>query len=123
MRVELRKLANGDQYYSFVYCQSGKRIRLKKEDHPQFETRQEAEEWAKSKEAEYESARARALRRLKWKNQYYQFSKIVDEYINHCKKVQPNSWMNTEFNLNNYIMPFFLDVKKSNNPNNWSLFF
>jgi integrase len=123
MRVELRKLANGQTYYSFVYCNGPKRIRLKKGDHPQFKTREEASEWAKSKEADLESARARVLQRLKWKTQYYSFAKISDEYINHCKKVQPNSWKNTAFYLDQYVFPYFLEVKKSNNPNNWSLHF
>lgn len=62
-------------------------------------------------------------KRSLWRTQFYEFSKLSDEYIEHCKKVQPNSWKNTEFYLNHYVLPFFLDVKKSNNPNNWSLFF
>jgi len=123
MRVELRKRANGDEYFSFVYWDGEKRIRLKKDDHPQFGTWDEAEAWAKAKEAEYESARSRIIRRLKWRTQFYEFSKLADSYIDSCKKTQPNSWKNTEFYLSHYVLPFFLDVKKSNNPNNWSLFF
>jgi len=123
MRVETRKRANGQEYFSFVYWDGENRIRLKKNDHPLFKTRREAEEWAKAKEAEFESARSRIIRRLQWKTQYYEFSKLSEDYICQCKKVQPNSWRNTEFYLNHYVLPFFLDVKKSNNPNNWTLFF
>lgn len=123
MRVEIRKKANGEQYFSFVYWDGEKRIRLKQSEHPKFNTIEEATEWAKAKEAEFESARSRIIRRLKWRTQFYEFSKLSDGYIDHCKKVQPNSWKNTEFYLNHYVLPFFLDVKKSNNPNNWSLFF
>lgn len=123
MRVECRKLANGDHYYSFVYSQDGKRVRLKKDSHPHFKTRHEAEQWAKAKESELECAKSRVIRRLQWKTQFYEFAKIADDYIEDCKKTQPNSWKNTEHALHQYVYPYFLDVKKSNNPNNWSLHF
>jgi site-specific recombinase XerD len=123
MRVECRKLANGEQYFSFVYAQDGKRVRLKKESHPLFKTRAEAEQWAKAKEAEFECHKARIIRRLQWKTQFYEFTKISENYIEDCKKTQPNSWRNTEFYLHHYILPYFLEIKKSNNPNNWSLHF
>lgn len=123
MRVETRKLSNGSQYYSFVYWDGDRRIRLKKDEHPHFEKYEDAVEWSKAKEAELESAKSRILRRLKWKTQYYEFAKISDGYIEDCKKLQPNSWKNTEFYLHQYVFPFFLDIKKSNNPNNWSFHF
>jgi len=123
MRVEARKLANGDQYFSFVYWDGEKRVRLKKDACPTFESREKAEEWAKAKEGEFECTKARIIRRLQWKTQFYEFTKISDDYIEDCKKIQPNSWKNTEFYLHQYIFPFFLDIKKSNNPNNWSLHF
>lgn len=46
-----------------------------------------------------------------------------DGYIEYCKKTQPNSWKNSRFDLENYVIPYFLEVKKSNNPNNWLLHF
>jgi integrase len=123
MRVETRSHASGEKYFSFVYWDGEKRIRLKQSEHPKFLTRDAAQEWAKAKEAEFDCAKARILRRLAWRTQYYEFSKIADSYIEHCKKVQPNSWANTAIYIDQYIFPFFLNLKKSNNPNNWSLFF
>lgn len=123
MRVEARKLANGEQYFSFVYWDGEKRVRLKKDECPHFSNREKAEEWAKAKEAEINTAKSRIIRRLQWKTQYYQFAKLSDDYIEYCKKTQPNSWKNSKFDLENYVIPYFLDVKKSNNPNNWSLHF
>ncbi len=123
MRVETRNRANGDEYFSFVYWDGERRVRLKKQEHPHFDSRDQAEEWAKAKEAEFESAKSRIIRRLKWKSQYYEFAKISESYADYCKKIQPNSWKNSIFYLNHYVLPFFLDVKKSNNPNNWSLHF
>lgn len=123
MRVECRKLANGKHYYSFVFWDGEKRVRLKKDECPHFEKREDAVQWAKAKEAEIDSAKSRVMRRMQWKTQYYQFSKISDSYIENCKKTQPNSWKNTAFYLEQYVLPYFLDVKKSNNLNNWSLHF
>ncbi len=123
MRVEERKLSNGSSYFSFVYWDGEKRVRLKKEECPHFNSRDKAVEWAKAKEAEINTVKSRIMRRLQWKTQYYQFSKLSDEYIEYCKKTQPNSWKNSQFDLENYVIPFFLEVKKSNNPNNWSLHF
>ena len=123
MRVECRKLFNGSQYFSFVYWDGEKRVRLKKDEHPHFDSREKAEQWANAKEAEINTAKSRIMRRLQWKTQYYQFTKLSDDYIEYCKKTQPNSWKNSKFDLENYVIPFFLEVKKSNNPNNWSLHF
>ncbi len=123
MRAELRKRANGESYFSFVYYNGEKRIRLKKEEHPVFTNWNDAEAWAKAKEAEYDSTRSRIIQRLKWKTQFYEFAKLSNEYIEYCKKTQPNSWKNTEFYLEHYVIPFFLDIKKINNPNNWSMYF
>ena len=123
MRTELRKLANGEEYYSFVYYDGEKRIRLKKSSHPLFTKRDDAEAWARAQEGIHESAKARIIRRLEWKTQYYKFAKLSEDYIESCKKTQPNSWKNTEFYLEHYVMPYFLEVKKTNNPNDWSMYF
>lgn len=123
MRVETRTRASGKKYYSFVYWDGDRRVRLKLSDHPQFDSLAEAQQWAKAKEAEIDSAKSRILRRLKWKTQYYEFSKVTDQYIDQCKKEQPNSWKNTVIYLEHYVLPYFLNIKASNNPNNWPLFY
>lgn len=123
MRVEKRKLADGKYYYSFVYWNGKKRVRLKKSEHPHFVDYEKALEWSKSKEAEINSVKSRIQKRLEWKTQYYNFSKLSDQYLVYCKKAQTNSWKNTALYLEHYVIPFFLEIKNSNNPNNWSLFF
>ncbi len=123
MNVEKRKRAGGKISYSFVYWDDGKRIRLKKSEHPEFDNYEDALSWAKSKEAEFDSMKARALRRLEWRKKYYDFSILAKEYIQSCKKTQVNSWRNTEFYLYNYVIPFFLNTKSCNNPNSWSLYY
>jgi hypothetical protein len=94
MRVEARKLSTGEQYFSFVYWDGERRVRMKKGECPHFTSREKAEEWAKAKEAEINTAKSRIMRRLQWKTQYYEFSKLSDAYILYCKKTQPNSWKN-----------------------------
>lgn len=123
MTVETRKRANGETYFSFVYWDGDKRVRLKQDSHPQFKTYEEAKQWANSKTAEVECAKARAMKRLEWRSMYYDFAKIADQYAEWCKKEQPNSWNNTIFYLEHYIIPFFLTIKAANNVNNWSMYF
>lgn len=123
MRVEQRKLSNGSSYFSFVYWDGDRRVRLKKDEHPYFESREKAEEWGRAKEAEIETTKGRILRKLKWKTQFYEFVKLSDDYIEYCKKKQPNSWTNSKINLQQYVLSFFLEIKKSNNVNNWPLHF
>jgi hypothetical protein len=42
IRVDSRKLKKGTQYFSFVYWDGQKRVRLKKEEHPHFESKEKA---------------------------------------------------------------------------------
>ena len=123
MHTEQRKRANGTIYYSIVYWDGPKKVRLKQTEHPRFKSQEEAITWAHSKTAEYDSMKARALRRLEWKNKYYDFQEIAREYLEFSKNSQPNSWKNTEFYLYHYVLPFFLGIKDCNNPNNWSLYY
>lgn len=123
MRVEKRTYSNGTEYYSIVYYDGQKKVRLKQSEHPSFQSYQEAKSWADAKTAQHDCLKARAQRRLEWKTQYYNFDELSEEYIKSCKKSQPNSWKNTQIYLYHYIFDFFLNYKKENNPNNWSLYF
>lgn len=42
MRVEARKLASGEHYFSFVYWDGERRVRLKKDECPYFVSREKA---------------------------------------------------------------------------------
>ena len=121
--VETRKRAKGEVGYSIVFWDGKKRVRLKKDSHPNFNSLEEAQEWDRANEAIRDSVKTRIIQRLQWKTQYYKFTKLSEDYIENCKKTQPNSWKNTQFYLEHYVMPFYLEVKKSNNPNNWSMHF
>ena len=121
MYVQEKKTKSGS-YYSFTYYdKSGRRIRLKKSQHPHFTNREEAEEWAKSQRAYEASVKAKAEQRLAWKNKYYEFKSLSEKYEKFQKKQAPNSWKNNMLYLEHYVLPYFLDMKKANNANFWHL--
>lgn len=123
MKIETRKYSTGQIYYSIVYFDGHKKIRLKQSEHPKFSSIDEAKSWADSKAAQFDCMKARAQKRLEWKTKYYNFSKLADQYEINCKKEQPNSWRNTSFFLHHYVFHFFLDIKNANNPNLWPMYF
>ena len=123
MNAEQRKTKAGNIYYSFWYWDGKKKVRLKQSEHPQFETIKDAKEWAQIKAADFDTQKARALRRVEWKKKYYNFSKLTEEYIEYYKKKFPNSWKNTQFYLYHYVVPYFLENKGCNNPNQWPTYF
>lgn len=120
MYIHKRKDRRGNFYYSFSYrAPDGKRIRLKKSEHPLFDKREEAESWAKSQEAFRTSQKARVERKLAWKRQYYQFDVLLSQYKQWQVKKAPNSWESNVFFLELFIFPFFLGEKKCSNANDW----
>ena len=123
MNVEIRKRKDGTQYFSFLFWDGKKKVRLKRDEHPDFQTIIEAQKFANAKSAEYDCAKAKARQRLEWKNKFYKFKEFSNDYIKYCKSAQPNSWQNTERYLHHYVLYYFLDIKNSNNPNNWYLFY
>ena len=123
MYVHKRKTKAGE-YYSFSYYdKEGKRIRLKKSQHPHFTDYDDALAWAKSQDAYRASMKAKAEQRLAWKNKYYEFNELFTKYESYQKKQAPNSWRNNMLYLEQYIFPYFLDIKKANNVNMWHILF
>ena len=123
MNVEKRKKADGSIYFSFTKWDGNKKIRLKKSEHPYFDEYEDALQWANAKSAEEDTVRLRAMRRLEWQTRFYNFQKISKDYIESCKKSQPNSWKNTEYYLHNYVLPYFLTKMGQNNVNHWIINF
>lgn len=123
MQVEIRKLRNGKEYYSFVYRDNGKRIRLKQENHPKFDSYEQAVKWARIQGANIDCVKVRAMKRLAWKNQFFDFLELSRKFTLSIKKTQPNSWENCSFYFEHYVLQFFLEIKSVNNINNWSIYF
>lgn len=126
MYWEKRKNVKGEHYYSFVYFNRniGKTVRLKKSEVPSgITTDKRADEFCRIKEAEIESVKLRIQKKLEWKSKFYDFNELLDIYKNEMQKRAPNTWENSCYFLEQYVFPFFLGERQSNNINNWSLFY
>lgn len=123
MYISERKDRNGVTYFSFSYVdQDGKRVRLKKSEHPIFTTREEAEEWAKSQDATSASKKAYIARKLSWRIQYHDFEKLIEKYSSWQKQRAPNSWQSSVYYLEQWVFAFFLVEKRVGNVNDWHLY-
>lgn len=125
MYVQARKDRHGNTYYSFSYVDAatGKRTRLKKHEHPHFTSLEEAERWANSQAATRDAAKSRILRKLEWKNKYYEFGPLVQKFEDWHKQHAPNSHRMSRVYLEQYVLVFFLNERGLNNVNNWHLHF
>ena len=124
MYVGKRVLKDGSFYYGFSYDDdTGKRIRLPKSSHPHFTNKKEAEEWANSQEAFRESRRAAVERKLSWRSKYYDFAELMKKYRDYQKKKSPSSYKDWIYSLEQYVFPWFLNVKHAANINDWWLLF
>jgi integrase len=124
MFISLRKTKKGT-YFSFSYDdpETGKRIRLKKHQHPTFTDEASARQWAKSQDALRESQKNRVLQKLAWKKEFYEFDALVAKFTEYQKNQAPNSWENAVYYLEQYALDWFLNIKKQNNINGWHFLF
>ena len=123
MYIQQRKDRNGHTYYSFSYVKDGKRIRLRKDEHPHFTERAKAEEWAKLQDAIRAAEKDHLKKKLSWRDAYYDFDKLLEEYSRWQQSRAPNSYKSCLFYLEQWAFPFFLVHKKAGNVNQWHLFF
>lgn len=125
MIIQQRKDRQGNIYFSFLYKdeKTGKKVRLKKTEHPHFDNLADAEAWAKSQEAYRNSRKAYIARKVAWKTQYYQFDQLKKKYEAWQKERAPNSYATNIQLLEQYVFDFFLNDRKSSNVNDWHLIF
>jgi hypothetical protein len=81
MYIEARKKKSGETYYTFSYDKGGKRVRLKTSEHPYFTDLTKAREWADSQDAIRAAEKAYHQKKLSWKNQYYDFATLLQDYL------------------------------------------
>lgn len=123
MYWQKRKDRNGKEYFSFAYHDPvlGRNVRLRRREVPfGIDTEEKADQFCRLKEAEHEAARIRIQRKLEWKNKFYDFANLVEQFTVEIKRMAPNSWENSLYYLEHYAFPFFLGDKQCNNLNNWS---
>ena len=118
----------GNTYYSFMVYDSktGKNIRLKKSEIQNrfgrdIITEEEAINVETSLKAEFDSAGERFKRQLEWKEKYYKFGSLLENYTERQKRKSPHGYRNSVHYLKYYVLPYFLNIAKNNNINNWHL--
>lgn len=128
MAYTLKRDSKGNTYYSFMLydSKSGKNVRLKKSEiqnrfGKDITSEQEAIKVESALKAEYNSARERFKRQLEWQEEYYNFKDLLDEYTKRQMRKAPNGYKNNVHYLKYYVLPYFLNIAKNNNINNWHL--
>lgn len=127
MAYQKRTKKNGSSYYTFVLYdpRRGTNVRLSKEEiRKRFgrdvTTEEEAKEFQKLLEALHESESIRIQRRIEWKNKYYNFNDLMDQYEAWQKKEAPNSFKTNLTYMKHYVLRFFLTLQNLPNVDMWS---
>ncbi len=121
-KVKLKK--DRSIIYTFSYInKEGKRVKLKRKEHPIIRTAKEADEWMASQDAQRKARLDHIARKEAWKTKYYDFTALTTRFLDYLKKLQTRSW-NTHYTaFEKYGIEFFLGVKQIENVNNWHLFY
>jgi len=81
------------------------------------------EAYVKSQNALEDSKRHRAEQRLKWREQYSDFTALADKFAKYHKERARNSWETDLFYLERYVFHFFLGLRSYNNLYDWKYHF
>ena len=54
---------------------------------------------------------------------YYAYDELLRQFKSFQKEKAPNSWHQSYYVLEQYVFPWFLEVKKANNVNDWHLLY
>lgn len=126
MYWEKRKDRYGNIYYSFLQWdhETRRNIRLKKELVPaDIQTDRQAEDFCRVREADFSATKFRIEQKLQWQKAFYNFEDLLAIFKEECKRRAPNSYETVIYFLRQYVFDFYLNQKKSNNINNWSMHF
>ena len=124
MYLDIRKNKNGTVTYRFTYLdKDGRRRRLPQSKVPPLRSKEEAEAWAKSQAALRDSKAAYIEKKLAWREQYYEWGKLLKRYGEWQKGRAPNSYKSSLSYLERWVFPYFLAVRKAGNVNDWHLAF
>lgn len=107
--------------YVLRYWDGKRHLNIPRASYKRFESREEAEKYAKSKNAiETLLPHSRALKNLEWKSEFHDFNELIESFTHSYLKTKcKNSWKESLTYLNNYVLPYFLGQKKENNLNLW----
>lgn len=80
MYMQKRKTKDGLPSFAYDDPETGKRVRLKRHQHPHFIDEAAARAWARSREAFNESRKNLIEKKLAWKTQFYDFNDLVARF-------------------------------------------
>jgi integrase len=122
MYLEERIDSKGKLYFRFSYVDhTGKRVRFPANKTPVFESREEAERWAKSQAASIESKRAFIAQREEWKKRYYDHSELLSLFERYQQEQAPNSWESSVGHIRQWVFYYFLTLHDRPNLNDWHI--
>ncbi len=127
MRIEKKLLQDGNYKYSFLYYCPNKKtnIRLKAEEvierygkMPKTDT--EADDAKRILTMSVEVRKLEYSRLQDWKKRYLDYEPLVEDFKTKWMPARaPNSYKNTQFYLENYVLYWFLGINKLSNPLLW----
>lgn len=107
--------------FSFVYYDSEtkKNIRLSKDCHPVIQMEREAIEFCRQWNARNDSMKVRAQKKMEWSTKYHNFNDLLKKFEWDRREEASYSWEDNLYQVRYYVFPFFLEMKKENNLNQW----
>lgn len=121
MYTRPRTLQDKTVVWDFWYYDSTtkKNKKLHRKEIPShINSKESAEQFCDDMAAKFESATYRIAQKLKWREKHHKWDRLFKAYIPACKRRAPNSWGNSLYYLEQYVMPFF--TERENNAHLWS---
>jgi integrase len=96
---------------------------IPKEKTEHIRTAAEADEFNRIYSTGLNSTKLRIEMKLAWKSKHHNLMQLRKKFEKSRKEDAPNTWKGSMMYFDQYIVPFFAEVKECNNINNWSLYF
>lgn len=118
----LGKRKDGSLKVRFRYWQDGKLKTVPQKKLRKLYNEDEIESERLLLEARYDAKKLEKELRESWRDKYYDFGKLEEEYLRYRKVDAPNSWMQKIYDFK-YVLHYFLNIKKSPNLDDWKRHF
>lgn len=120
IHVAVRKMKNGETKFYLRYYEGKTHKNIPKHLYPKFKTHAEALKYADSENAKkHLEKHSKGLKRIEWKNKFFNFNELLNDYLVWQTKQAPNSYMSNVTYLSNYVYPYFLGELELSDVNVW----
>lgn len=112
---------DGSSWYQFIYYDQKEKKNKKVPKSESFfvKTDEEADQYCRNKEAEFNSSALRIKLKLEWMDKHHNFKNYLELFEEEHKVNAPNTYKNAIYYLKYYVFPFFLKIKQNNNILTW----